>query len=233
MATPTKADLLAAVAKLTEEKAKLTEENAALRDLIPAIMQYLDVPAAPLRELDEQHRYLAGRVAYMKGIFRDPTEDARHIQSRARTLAKWAREDPPPYRPVCDVRTGEIGADGFYCQLDPGHDGECSPKEPQPCPAVADNGHECTGRALHPLPHRTADGYEWDLPAADVVAALNPSAREVAESHQAVKKGSFRTGPHCEARDPRTGHRCADIAGHEDLHITVSGVEFETAEARS
>lgn len=185
MSSPTKADLQAAVTKLTEEKAQLAEENAALRDLVPAIMQYLDVPAAPLRELGEQHRYLAGRVAYMKGVFRDPVEDARGIRSRARTLDEWTREDPPPYRPVCDFRTGEIGADGFYCQLDPGHDGDHSPSAPQPCPAVADNGHECAGRALHPLPHRTRDGYEWDLPAGP------PSAAEVAASHRAARAAAF------------------------------------------
>ena len=39
---------------------------------------------------------------------------------------------------------------------------------------------ECTGRALHPLPHRNAAGFEWGddpyadgISAADAIAALN------------------------------------------------------------
>lgn len=91
----------------------------------------------------------------------------------------------------------------------------CPPAVPEPCPAVADSGDECIGRALHPLPHRTAGGYEWsgDLDWADPADTGQPEPAL------------------CPARHASTGMPCVLDAGHLDgdraiAHRTETGWQW-------
>jgi hypothetical protein len=158
MTQPTKADLTKAVAKLTEQ-------NAQLRELLAAVRDTAQIPAAPKGQMDDEQALRERRFSQIRNwLKREDFSSPDQVQFLTRLFR--GKIEPVTYRPVCDERIPPADGDvlGDYCQLDPGHDGEHSPEMPGVCPAThPSRDTNCTApMSPHPMPHRDEAGVEWD-----------------------------------------------------------------------
>jgi hypothetical protein len=159
MTQPTKADLAAAVAKLTEE-------NAQLRDLLAAVRDTAQIPAAPIDQLDDEKTLREQRSSQIRNWLKgEDFSSPDQVQFLTRLFR--GKAEPVTYRPVCDERIPPADgvAVGDWCQLDPGHDGDHSPEPEQQavCPSIRD-GMKCTRTVTadgHPGLHMDSDGNTW------------------------------------------------------------------------
>jgi hypothetical protein len=171
---PTKADLAAAVAKLTQE-------NAQMRDLLAAIS--LAAGTVPISEGNDYAGEWKRSVKVLSAIKAAAALDDNWAGSAA-WGAEYAREvaaEPvgyEVYQPEGDEPEPEAQECTDYdpayklhgCELDAGHDGphrdllgvEWTETLSRPCPSHPEGSHTCTLHLGHfPALHRDADGDEW------------------------------------------------------------------------
>jgi hypothetical protein len=177
---PTKADLAAAVAKLTEE-------NAGLRDLLAAVREC--ARAVPQAVYDHQWEQLrrATNVLIAISVVADAEgtwawswasgQGAAHLRERAaeplgyevyQTEGDELHAAPEPEAQECTDYDPAYKLHG--CELDAGHDGphrnllgvEWTETLKLPCPSHPEGSHTCTLHLGHfPVLHLAADGAEW------------------------------------------------------------------------
>lgn len=145
-------------------------------------------------------------------------------------------DEPTDYVPVQEPEMCQADGHGASCMRLEGHSGphrsrgahgdiEWVSGEKHPtmtmevpgrdCPAMASDGNACTGRDGHPLPHRTAAGYEWgggldwDDPA---------DTGEMNEPDDGPEPYGPADGPHCGDIAPDGARACGAQRGHGGDH---------------